>query len=149
MKAGPFPPGVTWEEAGWHFSLYSRHATVVTLLLYGEKEFAKSLATLRLDPLRNKTGRIWHAFVPHLAGARYYAYRVEGPPGPLHRFDAEKVLLDPFARQVFLPPDFSRAAAMRPGANDGQAPLGLLPAEKQHTATVAGSAARLARARDL
>ena len=134
----PFPPGATWEEDGWNFALYSRHATAVTLLLYDEKDFAKPLAALTLDPLRNKTGRIWHTFVPHLAGARYYAYRVEGPTGPLHRFDAQKVLLDPFAEQVFFPPDFSRAAAMKPGANDGRAPLGVLPVKKQHPAGLAG-----------
>jgi hypothetical protein len=115
----PFPPGATWEEDGWNFSLYSRHANGVTLLIYDEKEFAKPLAAFTLDPLRNKTGRIWHTFVPHLPDARYYAYRVEGPTGPLHRFDPQKVLLDPFVERVFFPPDFSRTAAMQPGANDG------------------------------
>jgi isoamylase len=134
----PCPPGATWQEEGWNFALYSRHASRVTLLLYRDKEFAKPLATLTLDPLRNKTGRIWHTFVPHLPDATYYAYRVEGPTGPLHRFDAQKVLLDPFAEQVFFPPDFSRDAAMRPGANDGRAPLGVLPVKKQHGASVAG-----------
>ena len=123
----PIPPGATWEGDGWNFGLYSRHATGVTLLLYNGENLVKPLAELTLDPLQNKTGRIWHCFVPQMAGARYYAYRVEGPAGPLHQFDAQKVLLDPFAEQVFFPPDFSRAAAMRPGANDGRAPLGVLP----------------------
>src|SRR5262249_31827955 len=52
--------------------------------------------------------------------ARYYAYRVEG-------YDSQKILLDPFAEDVFFPPKFSREAAMKPGANDGRAPLGVLP----------------------
>ena len=43
------------------------------------------------------------------------------------------MLLDPFAEQVFFPPDFSRAAAMKPGANDGRAPLGVLPVKKPTT----------------
>ena len=51
----------------------------------------------------------------------------------MHQFDAQKVLLDPFAEQVFFPPDFSRAAAMKPGANDGRAPLGVLPVKKPIT----------------
>jgi isoamylase len=61
--------------------------------------------------------------------ARYYAYRVEGPwePGQGHRFDAQKVLFDPFAARVFFPPDFSRTAARQPGFNDGRAVLGVLP----------------------
>src|SRR5436190_7355223 len=134
----PFPRGATWEENGWNFALYSRHATGVTLLLYDEEHFAKPLATLTLDPLQNKTGRIWHTFVPRLAGARYYAYRVEGPSGALHRFDAQKVLLDPFAEEVFFPPDFSRTAAMKPGANDGRAPLGVLPVKTQNPARLPG-----------
>jgi len=117
------PPGVTWEGDGWNFALFSRYATGVTLLLYDGKNFVKPLAVLKLDPLQNKTGRIWHCFVPHMAGARYYAYRVEGSSGALHQFAAQKVLLDPFAEQVFFPPDFSCAAAMKPGANDGRAPL--------------------------
>jgi glycogen operon protein len=135
----PTPPGVTWEGDGWNFALYSRHATGVTLLLYDGTNFVEPLDTLRLDPLQNKTGRIWHCFVPRVAGARYYAYRVEGPPGASHQFDAQKVLLDPFAEEVFFPPDFSRAAAMRPGANDGRAPLGVLPVNEPAT----GKCARL------
>ena len=130
LEGQPIPPGVKWEGDGWNFALYSRHATGVTLLLYGGKNFVKPLAVLTLDPLENKTGRIWHCFVPHAPGARYYAYRVEGPTGALHQFDAQKVLLDPFAEEVFFPPDFSRAAAMKPGANDGRAPLGVLPVKK-------------------
>lgn len=117
----------------------SRHATGVTLLLFDAETFVKPLAAFTLDPLHNKTGRIWHCFVPRVAGARYYAYRVEGPTGALHQFDAQKVLLDPFAGQVFFPPDFSRAAAMNLGANDGRAPLGVLPMKRPIT----GECARL------
>ncbi|MCL4787638.1 MAG: glycogen-debranching protein, partial [Verrucomicrobia bacterium] len=128
----PVPVGATWTGDGWNFALYSRHATGVTLLLFDAENFVKPVAAFALDPLQNKTGRIWHCFVPQTAApdARYYAYRVEGPTGALHQFDAQKVLLDPFAEQVFFPPDFSRAAAMKPGANDGRAPLGVLPLKK-------------------
>jgi isoamylase len=131
----PIPPGVTWEGDGWNFALYSRHATGVTLLLYDRENLVKPVTMFKLDPLHNKTGRIWHCFVPQSAApaARHYGYRVEGPTGVMHRFDAQKVLLDPFAVQVFFPPDFSRAAAMRPGANDGRAPLGVLPVKKPAT----------------
>jgi glycogen operon protein len=114
-------------EQAWNFALFSRHATGVTLLLYGAADFVKPVLELRLDPLQNKTGRIWHCFVKKqtVPDVRYYAYRVEGPSG--HRFDAEKVLFDPFATDLFFPPEFSREAACRQGKNDGQAPLGVLP----------------------
>ena len=64
-----------------NFTLYSRHATEVTLLIYGATDFVKPVIALELDPLRNKTGRIWHCFQPWMEDARYYAYQVGGPAG--------------------------------------------------------------------
>lgn len=136
VEGAPVPIGSTWvtSEKAWNFSLYSRHATAVTLLLYGERDLVKPMLQFRLDPLRNKTGRIWHCFVTEASapGARYYAYRVEGTWDPTqgHRFDSQKILLDPFAAAVHLPPGFSRDAARQPGPNDGRAPLGVLPGKE-------------------
>jgi isoamylase len=130
------PLGATWleSEKAWNFALYSRHATGVTLLLYGADDFVTPVFRLCLDPLQNKTGRVSHCFVPRASApeARYYAYRVEGPWAPEqgHRFDAEKILFDPYAEALFFPPNFSREAARRPGANDGRAPLGVLPRDE-------------------
>ena len=94
----------------------------------------KPVAALTLDPLQNKTGRIWHCFVPQYGTARDTTPTgSKARAGVLHQFDAQKVLLDPFAEEVFFPPDFSRAAAMQPGANDGRAPLGVLPVKKPIT----------------
>lgn len=102
----------------------------MTVLLYGD-DTTHPVLQYRLDPLCNKTGPIWHCRVPDASapGARYYAWRVEGPSDPAngHRFDAEKVLLDPFAGAIHFPKDFSRDAASKPGPNDGRAPLGVLP----------------------
>jgi isoamylase len=63
-----------------------------------------------------------------LNGASLYAYRVEGPrdPGRGHRFDPQKILLDPYAPEVFFPPGFSRRACELAGPTDGAAPLGVL-----------------------
>ena len=129
-EGDPTPAGATSTADGWNFTLYSRHATEVTLLLYGATDFVKPVIALELDPIRNKTGRIWHCFLPWMEDARYYAYQVGGPTGAFHRFDAQRVLLDPFAEQVFFPPEFSRAASMKPGANAGRAPLGALPVQQ-------------------
>jgi len=63
----PIPPGVMREKDGWNFKLYSRHATGVTLLVYDGADFVKPLLEHRLNPLRNKTGRIWHCFLAHSA----------------------------------------------------------------------------------
>ncbi len=97
----------------------------VTLLISGETNLVKPVFAHRLNPIRNKTGRVWHCSVSLSTApdALSYAYRVEGPSEAMHRFDSQKVLLDAFAEQVFFPPDFSRVAAMQAGANDGRAPL--------------------------
>ena len=136
-EGGLAPPGATWLESEqvWNFALYSRHARGVTLLLYGETDFVHPVFELKLDPLRNKTARVWHCLVTQESApdARYYAYRVEGPWNPAvgHRFDRDKILFDPYAEELFFPPDFCREAARRPGPNDGRAVLGVLPRPKQ------------------
>jgi len=129
------PLGATWCEdtQAWNFALYSKHAEAVTVLLYGGEDLVKPLLSRPLDYLRNKSGRIWHCRIraSDARGARYYAYSVSGPvsDGRFERFafDPEKILLDPYARAMYFPPEFERAAACRPGSNAGKAPLGVLP----------------------
>jgi glycogen operon protein len=145
-EGSPAPLGVTWLEAeqGWNFALFSRHGCEVTLQLYSAADPAKPVYKVALDPRHNKTGPIWHCFVPksEIHGARFYAYRVDGPRETArgHRFDAEKVLVDPFAREIHLPQEFSREAASKPGSNEGRAALGVLPRPGRFTksATVKG-----------
>jgi glycogen operon protein len=133
-EGAPFPFGVSWieEEAAYNFALYSKHATGVTLLLYSESDFIHPIFHYRFNPLKNRSGRVWHGRIPEreIPGARFYAYAVEGPYDPTagHRFEPQKILLDPYARAVFFPPDFSREAARHPASNAGRAPLGFLPA---------------------
>jgi glycogen operon protein len=130
----PSPLGASWNEhaRAWNFALYSKHATAVTLLLYRASQVSDPVRRVRFDPVANKSGRIWHCFVPEadLHAAVYYAYAVDGPHEPWAglRFDPDKVLLDPYARAVFVPPAFDREAARRPGSNAGRALLGVLEA---------------------
>jgi isoamylase len=125
----PAPLGVTYVPGhdAFNFALYSRHATEVTLLAYAETDLTKPLFEHRFLHPQNRTGTIWHCWVPAsaLAGATLYGYRIGGPPG--HRFDPDKVLLDPYAPAVFFPPGFNRDACAAPGRTDGRAPLGVLP----------------------
>ena len=136
-EGSPSPLGVTWieDEAAYNFALYSKHATAVTLLLYSEVDLSIPTYEFRLDPLANKSGRIWHCRLLKRAipDARYYSYQVAGPDSPEqgHRFDPGKILLDPYARCVCFPTRFSRAASSEPGSNAGRAPLGLIAAEPQ------------------
>ncbi len=133
VEGSPTPLGVTWSESAqaYNFALYSKDATSVWLLLYGGDDFVNPLQTYQLNFPAHKTSRIWHILIPatDIAQAKYYAFKVDGPfrPAQGERFDRGKVLLDPYARGVFLPPGFSRAAACAPGLNDGKAPLAILP----------------------
>ena len=67
----------------------------------------------------HRTYHYWHVFVPDLAPGQIYAYRAHGPLAPQHglRFDAEKVLLDPYGLAVAVPAGYDRSAASRPGDN--------------------------------
>ena len=130
----PFPLGTTWipEENAFNFALYSKHATAVTLLLFHPRDVLQPVVERPLNHLLHKSGRIWHCRIPkpEMRGARYYAYRINGPrsngPFELHAFDRDKVLLDPYAKSVHFPASFDRRAAIGPGSNMGLAPLGVL-----------------------
>src|SRR5215510_1555580 len=132
-EGSPAPFGATWlqSEQAWNFALFSRHATSLTLLLYDDSDLTRPILQHTLDPIQNKTGPIWHCFIPKQTAprAQYFAWRAEGPSEASHglRFDPQKVLLDPFASTVYFPKTFSREAAIKPGSNEGRAPLGVLP----------------------
>ncbi len=129
----PLPLGVTWiaKDHAYNFAIFSEYAESVTLFLYGE-DSSTPLFSYVFDHLRNKSGRVWHCRIPKdvVSGAQYYAYRVSGPrpsdPSAWHRFDPEKILLDPYATSVFFPSTYDRSAAARPGTNAGKASLGFL-----------------------
>jgi isoamylase len=113
------PLGTTWSEEGVNFSLFSRHATAVSLLLFEGADDPRPSRVIRLDPVANRTYFYWHAFVPGVRPGQLYGYRVDGPfdPDTGMRFDASKVLLDPYGRGVVVPPGYRRDAACRPGDN--------------------------------
>ncbi|MBW7884769.1 MAG: glycogen debranching protein GlgX [Caldilineaceae bacterium] len=114
-----YPIGATIYPDGVNFSVYSRSATAVELLLYDYPGDRQPAQTLRLDPSRNRTFNYWHVFVRGVRPGQIYAYRVHGPFEPERglRFDASKLLLDPYARGVVIPDKYSRAAAAAPGDN--------------------------------
>ena len=127
----PLPLGATWieEEQAFNFAVYAEHAENVILLLYSDDDLVNPILTFQFDFLRNKSGRVWHCRIPldQMRGARYYAYSVSGPAfAGLRCFDPDKVLLDPYAKAVFFPPEFDRELATGPGSNAGKAPLGVL-----------------------
>src|SRR5208282_44589 len=105
----PLPLGVTWieEDQAFNFAVCAEHAESVKLFLYSPTDLAKPVLTFQFDPIRNKSGRIWHCRIPldQMSDVRYYGYSVSGQAvAGLRGFDHEKVLLDPYAEGVFFPP---------------------------------------------
>jgi glycogen operon protein len=113
-----YPPGATVHDGGVNFSLFSRTATGVELLLF-DREDGKPSRVVRLDPADNRTYYYWHVFVPGVRAGQLYGYRVQGPSDHSSglRFDPGKVLLDPYGRGVVVPAGYSREASRWEGDN--------------------------------
>jgi isoamylase len=111
------PLGATLCRDGVNFSVFSRHATGLELLLFDHVDAAKPTRVIRIDAAANRTYHYWHVFVPSLKAGQIYGYRAEGPWDPARgmRFDPAKVLLDPYGRAVAVPERYSRIAASGPG----------------------------------
>ncbi|HBY59669.1 MAG TPA: glycogen debranching enzyme, partial [Solibacterales bacterium] len=97
----PFPFGATPYSNGVNFSVFTKHAAEVTLVLFlaGEDE---PVLELPLDPRCQRTGDIWHVLVRGIDTTIEYGYRMNRPPNgdPLHRYDPRRLLLDPFAKAI-------------------------------------------------
>ena len=117
------PLGATVAADGVNFSVFSKNATRIELLLFDGSNAARPDAVVPLDPALHRTYHYWHAFVPYLGPGQVYAYRAHGPFAPArgHRFDGEKTLLDPYGLAVAVPQAFDRNAARRPGDNAASA----------------------------
>jgi glycogen operon protein len=111
------PLGATVEPGGVNFSVFSRDATVVELLLFDGGAATAPSRVITLDPKRHRAYHYWHAFVPGVGPGQVYAYRADGPFDPSRglRFDKEKTLLDPYGRAVAVPKGYDRTPAARPG----------------------------------
>ena len=99
-KGCPYPLGATPDTAGVNFSLFSENATGVELLLFKHDDDPAPFQTFQFDPYVNKTFHFWHIRIRGLTAGAHYAYRVDGPFDLIagHRFNRNKVLIDPFAR---------------------------------------------------
>src|SRR5271167_281817 len=113
------PLGSTVCNGGVNFSVYSRAASAVELLLFDQEDDPRPVRVIPIDPTTNRTYHYWHVFVPGLQPGQLYGYRVHGPHDPAigMRFDSSKVLLDPYGRGVFVPKHYSREAAKQAEGN--------------------------------
>ncbi|MGD2168540.1 MAG: glycogen debranching protein GlgX, partial [Gammaproteobacteria bacterium] len=98
----PFPPGASVADDGVNFSLFSRHASAVTLVIYADAESSSALHIVPLSPERQRERFIWHVFIEGLAPGVWFTWRVAGPDDRSngHAYEYRRELLDPHARRV-------------------------------------------------
>ncbi len=94
-----YPLGANWDGKGVNFALFSENATGVELLFYENPEAESPKEQISV---REKSGDIWHAYIPDILPGQLYAYRVYGPYEPEKglRFNSNKVLIDPYAKAI-------------------------------------------------
>jgi isoamylase len=119
LAGNPFPLGATLEDGGVNFCVFSRNATGVELLTFNTKNDEAPARIIKLDPVLNRTANYWHVFVPGITAGQIYGYHVHGPDLPMagFRFDAEKLLLDPYGLSVAVPDNYQRERAIGKGNN--------------------------------
>ncbi|HEY2355738.1 MAG TPA: alpha-amylase family glycosyl hydrolase, partial [Gaiellaceae bacterium] len=92
----PFPLGPTWDGEGTNFALFTENAERVELCLFDENG-----VETRVE-LRDYTSHNWHCYIPGVGPGQRYGYRVYGPYDPAsgHRFNPNKLLIDPYAKSI-------------------------------------------------
>jgi isoamylase len=95
----PYPLGATWDGHGVNFALFSENAGAVELCLY---EGGKGNVEAGRVMLAEQTDQVWHVYIPGLRPTQRYGYRVHGryEPERGHRFNPNKLLIDPYARAI-------------------------------------------------
>ncbi len=103
----PYPLGATWDGRGVNFALFSANATRVELCLF-DGEGRRELERIELPEY---TDEVWHGYLPDARPGTVYGYRVHGPYEPRagHRFNPNKLLLDPYAKHLIGPLRWSDA----------------------------------------
>jgi len=99
-KGRAHPLGATPDADGVNFSVFSEHATGVTLLLFDSHDDEHPVAEFELSPTLNRTFHFWHGYVRGAGPGTHYAFRVDGrwEPDKGSRFNPNKVLIDPYSR---------------------------------------------------
>ena len=95
----PWPLGATWDGKGVNFALFSAHAEKVELCLF-DAAGVREIDRVRLPEY---TDEVWHGYLPDARPGTLYGYRVYGPYDPRagHRFNPNKLLLDPYAKAIY------------------------------------------------
>ena len=95
----PYPLGATYDGEGVNFALYADSATGVELCLFNSKDDEAENEKIKLI---ERTHQVWHCYLPDVKPGQLYGYRVSGPYEPEngHRFNPNKLLIDPYAKSI-------------------------------------------------
>ncbi len=96
-SGAPSPLGATFDGDGVNFAVYSRHATRVSLCLFDDNGIETQIVILP-----EREGHVWHGYVPGMHPGQQYGFRMHGPyaPDEGHRFNHNKLLIDPYAKKL-------------------------------------------------
>jgi glycogen operon protein len=99
LPGNAYPLGATWNPSGVNFAIFSENATRVDLCLFESPDAERESHRI---PLPEQTDLVWHGFLPDVQPGQLYGYRVHGPYDPSrgHRFNAHKIVLDPYAKVI-------------------------------------------------
>jgi isoamylase len=95
-RGTPYPLGATWDGSGVNFALFSENAEAVDLCVFDADGAEQRVR------MTEHTDLVWHCYLPDVRPGQRYGYRVHGPydPGRGHRFNPNKLLIDPYAKRI-------------------------------------------------
>jgi len=95
----PYPLGATWDGEGVNFALFADNAAGVELYLFNKKGDGEEAQKIQI---KERTHQVWHVYIPGAKPGQLYGYRVSGPYEPEngHRFNPNKLLMDPYAKSI-------------------------------------------------
>lgn len=95
----PYPLGATWDGSGVNFAIYADNATAVELCFFNSEVHETEISKVKM---LERSHQIWHAYIPGIEPGQLYGYRVYGPFDPKngHRFNPNKLLIDPYAKAI-------------------------------------------------
>ncbi len=95
----PYPLGAVWDGHGTNFAIFSQNATGIELCLFDHAEDVECSGRIQLS---ERTNGVWHTYLRDVRPGQLYGYRAQGPYAPQHghRFNAAKLLVDPYAKAI-------------------------------------------------
>lgn len=102
LSGKPHPLGATSDKNGVNFSVFSKNATSIELLIFDNIDKKNPCQIIKLDPIKNKTYNFWHVYLLGLKPGYLYSYRVDGQYDPKNGFifNKNKILIDPYSKGI-------------------------------------------------